>query len=477
MEIMDWVLGLLIVQGVLGAIDTVYHHELTIALPRRPSAKQELAIHSIRALLYGVVFAAIANIEFYGAWIFSISVLVMIEVGLTLWDFVVEDNSRKLPATERILHTVLAINGGAVFGLYAWQLAQWWRFPTTLVEVDHGWQGVLLTLFAIGVAVSGIRDGLAAVALSKNSAPDNPFLGLTHRTILVTGGTGFIGEALVSRLLDAGHNVTVWSRNPLRASYLFDGRARCIRDIARLDKNERFDTVINLAGMPVIGPRWSSRRKSQLMASRIGTTQKLVDWFSRTQTHPTSWIQASAIGYYGIRPSSEILDEDSSQGNGFMADLCARWEGTGQAIEKLGTRCVILRFGLVFGPGGALPSLLLPYRLGFGGRLGDGQQIMSWIHRDDLLKLFADAMDSESTRGAYNAVAPEQISQARFAKTVGQVLQRPVWFHLPTKLMRWFAGEMAQIFVDGQRVIPKRLLDEGFQFRYPTLISALRDLA
>lgn len=477
MEIMDWVLGLLIAQGVLGAIDTIYHHELTIALPRRPGAKQELAIHSVRALLYGVVFAAIANMEFHGAWIFSISVLVMIEVGLTLWDFVVEDNSRKLPTTERILHTVLAINGGALFGLYAWQLAQWWRLPTTLVKVDHGWQGVLLTLFAIGVALSGIRDGIAAVALNRKTTPDNPFLPLAHHNILVTGGTGFIGEALVTRLLEAGHNVTVWSRDPLRASYLFDGRARCIRDIARLDKNERFDTVINLAGMPVIGPRWSSRRKSQLLASRIDTTQKLVDWFSRTQTHPTSWIQASAIGYYGVRPASEILDEESLQGNGFMADLCARWESTAQAVEKLGTRCVILRFGLVFGPGGALPSLLLPYRLGLGGRLGDGQQIMSWIHLDDLLKLFANAMDTDSMRGTYNAVAPEQISQARFAEAVGQVLQRPVWFHFPAKLIRLLAGEMAQIFVDGQRVIPKRLLNERFQFRYPTLINALRDLA
>lgn len=477
MEIMNWVLGLLIAQGVLGAIDTVYHHELTVALPHRHSAKQELAIHSIRSLLYGVVFAAIANLEFHGAWILSIFVLVMIEVGLTLWDFVIEDSSRKLPATERILHTVLAINGGAVFGLYAWHLMQFWHLPTKLLQADNGLQGAVLTLFAIGVAVSGIRDGLAATALGKNAITDNPFLGLGHRKILVTGGTGFIGEALVSRLLDAGHNVTVWTRDPLRASYLFDGRARCIRNMAKLDANEHFDSVINLAGMPVIGPRWSPHRKAQIMASRIDITQKLVEWFSKIQTPPASWIQASAIGYYGVRPSSEILDEGSLKGDGFMADLCSRWEATAQTAQNAGTRYVILRFGLVLGAGGALPSLLLPYRLGLGGRLGDGQQIMSWIHLDDLLRLFADAMDSESIRGTYNAVAPEQISQTQFSKTVGQVLQRPVWFHLPAKLIRWLAGEMAQIFVDGQRVIPKRLLNEGFQFRHPTLISALRDLA
>ena len=160
MEIINWVLALLLAQGLLGAIDTLYHHELTVALPRHHGAKKELAIQSIRALLYGIVFAAIANIEFHGEWIVSISILVAIEVGLTLWDFVVEDNSRKLPATERILHTVLAINGGALFGLYAWQLVQWFALPPALVAVDFGWRGDALSLLAIGVTISGVRDGL-----------------------------------------------------------------------------------------------------------------------------------------------------------------------------------------------------------------------------------------------------------------------------------------------------------------------------
>lgn len=133
MEMINWVLSLLLLQGLLGAIDTLYHHELTVALPRRRGARKELAIHSIRGLLYGMVFAAIANIEFHGLWVMSIAILIAIEVGLTLWDFVVEDNSRKLPATERILHTILAINGGALFGLYAWQLVQWSALPTALV--------------------------------------------------------------------------------------------------------------------------------------------------------------------------------------------------------------------------------------------------------------------------------------------------------------------------------------------------------
>lgn len=399
MDIMNWILILLIAQGVLGAIDTVYHHELTVALPRRPGAKKELAIHSIRALLYGVVFAAMANIEFHGVWIALISGVVAIEVGLTLWDFVVEDNSRKLPATERILHTILAINGGALFGLYAWQLVQWSALPTALVQLDYGWKTDLLTLFAIGVIISGIRDGIAALKLSKTVSTPNPFNGLTKHKVLVTGSTGFIGEALVNQLLDAGHDVTVWVRDPIRAAYLFDGRARCIRSVSTLDSCEKFDSVINLAGAPVIGPRWSARRKAQLLKSRVNTTKTLLDWVRQAKCPPNIWIQASAIGYYGVRNGSELLEEESAKGDGFMAELCARWEDVAKESDALGMRRVTLRFGLVFGPGGALPPLLLPFHLGLGGRVGNGTQVMSWIHRDDVLKLIAEALNNDAMQG------------------------------------------------------------------------------
>lgn len=476
MEIINWVLGLLLAQGLMGAIDTLYHHELTIALPRRPGARKELAIHSIRALLYGVVFGAIANIEFHGAWIVSISLLIATEVGLTLWDFVVEDNSRKLPTTERILHTLLAINGGALFGLYAWQLIQWFALPTALVAADFGWRGDVLSLMAIGVTLSGVRDGLAALRLGKGVTASNPFGHLTHRSVLVTGGTGFIGEALVKLLLDAGHDVTVWTRDPLRAAYLFNGRARCLRDLTQLDVAAHFDVIVNLAGAPVIGPRWSPARKAQLLASRVNTTQSLVNWVTQAKSRPSTWIQASAIGYYGVRNGSELLDETSASGDGFMAELCIRWEACAHSVEALGLRRVTLRLGLVLGPGGALPPLLLPYRFGLGGRMGDGKQVISWIHRDDLMNLFAKAMSNDAMHGTYNAVAPEAVTQTQFANTAGKVLYRPVWLHLPAAPIRWLAGEMAQLFVDGQRVIPKRLLSSGFRFRHATINGALRDL-
>ncbi|HSC80095.1 MAG TPA: NAD-dependent epimerase/dehydratase family protein, partial [Chitinolyticbacter sp.] len=227
---MEIVLVLLLLQGLMGAFDTLYHHELTVALPRQASARLELAIHAVRALLYGVVFAGLAWLEWHGGWLLVLALLIGIEIALTLWDFVVEDGSRKLPASERVLHTVLAINGGALFGLLAVHAAtHWWAAPTGLVVASHGWISIVLTLFAIGVAASGVRDGLAALRLNRQQAAlqPNPFIG-KHRRVLVTGGTGFIGEALVQQLLDAGHEVTLLVRDPLRAAYLFQGRARCI---------------------------------------------------------------------------------------------------------------------------------------------------------------------------------------------------------------------------------------------------------
>ncbi|WP_312816449.1 TIGR01777 family oxidoreductase, partial [Pseudomonas sp.] len=385
--------------------------------------------------------------------------------------------SRKLPAIERIMHTVLAINAGAFFALYGLQLLQWSSLPDGLVAIDLGWRGWLLTLFALGVTASGIRDALATLRLHRQGPPTNPFAGSAYKQVLVTGGTGFIGETLVNQLLDAGHSVSVLARDPLRAAYLFDGRARCLRSLDKLGHDERFDVVINLAGAPVAGPRWTPRRQAQLLASRVGTTEALLHWARQARHKPALWIQASAIGYYGVRDASQPLDESASKGDGFMAELCDRWEASASPASALGVRQVVLRLGVVFGPGGALAPLLMPFRLGLGGRMGDGRQIMSWVHRDDVLAVMARTMVDSEMQGTYNLVAPEPVSQATFAQTVGRLLKRPVWLHVPAAPVRALAGEMAELFFDGQRVLPSRLEQAGYRFQYPTLDSALRDLA
>ena len=159
-----------------------------------------------------------------------------------------------------------------------------------------------------------------------------------------------------------------------------------------------------------------------------------------------------------------------------MSELCVRWEAAAAKAQALGVRQVVLRLGVVLGPGGALPPLLLPIRLGLGGRMGSGQQVMSWIHRDDVLALIHAALRDPQMQGIYNATAPETIAQATFVATAGKLLRRPVWLPVPATPLRWAMGEMAQLFVDGQNVVPARLQQQGFAFKYPTLEQALRDL-
>jgi len=466
-------LTLLTAQGLLGAFDTLYHHELTVALPRQRAAVPELRIHATRSLLYGAVFAAMAWLQFHGAWVWPIVLVVLTEIGLTLWDFVVEDATRRLPASERITHTVLAINGGALFGFYGWQLWQWHALPTGISLAHAGAFQCVLSVFAAGVFASGIRDGLAARDLTQAADTRNAFARLPFQRVLVTGGTGFIGSALVGELIDAGHAVTVLSRDTGKAAQQFGGRVRCVGSLDDIDAADPYDVVVNLAGAPIVGMPWTEKRRALLRQSRIGTTQALGAWLARTQHAPRVWIQASAIGYYGSRPAAELLDETSMAGKGFATDLCREWEAAARAALRPEVRQVTLRLGIVFGPGGALPQLLRPIQFGLGGRMGDGTQVISWIHRADLLDIMAQAMEDDSMQGVYNATAPHPICQEEFAFTAGQVLRRPIWFPIPAAPLRWLLGEMAELFFDGQCVLPSRLMAAGYLFRYPDVRSAL----
>ncbi len=481
METLPLALNLLIAQGAMGAFDTVYHHELRAALPKQASAALELRIHAIRAVLYGVLFAGLAWFAWGGAWLWVLAAIVAVEVLLTLWDFSVEDATRLLPKSERVLHTVLAINGGATFGLLALHAPAWWSLPSALHSVSYGWQSIVLSIFAAGVTVSGIRDGVASARLARTQRAYELRFAKEPQQVLITGGTGFIGQALCRALLADGHALTLLVRNPIKTAYLFGGRVRCVTTLDELDPASRIDVVINLAGEPIVGPRWTAARKDTLIQSRVRTTEAIVGWIARAAHKPRLMISGSAVGYYGVQaPEDErTLTEDSPHQPIFVSELCQRWESASTAVTRHGVPLAILRFGLVFGHQGVLPALLMPFLFGVGGRMGHGRQVVSWVHIADVLGVMAHLMahsDAKRIQGTYNVTAPQSVQQTVFAKTLGKVWRRPSAIPMPGFVLQMALGEQATLMLDGQRVYPKKLEESGYHFRFPVLETALRDL-
>ena len=476
MPVMDLLLTLLIVQALLGAFDTIYHHELTAALPAHASARNELKVHALRSVLYGAIFAGLAWFVFGGWWIVLLWAAVIVEVVLTLIDFLIEDHTRVLPQSERVLHTLLAIGGGAAFTLLALQTPAWWQLPTELATADYGWKSWFLTLAACGVTLSGVRDALAAHKLSRIREGAPLDWGAAHLRFLIAGGTGFIGAALTRRLIAGGHEVTLVARNPLRAAMQFGGAARCVRAAATLSPAEQFDVVVNLAGAPVVGLPWTRARKRVLLESRLAPTEDLLRCAERAQARPRAWMQASATGYYG-QTATNIDETVNANVSDFASELCHRWEARAQACTALGVRYVALRFGLVMGrSGGSLPPLLLGLKLGAGVVIGSGRQFVSWIHIEDALGILAHAVRDTKIAGPINAVAPESVSYEEFINVAGAVAHRPVWLRIPENLLRKLLGEMAIMLVEGPCVLPGKLRTLHHEFRYRTLRSALTDL-
>ncbi len=471
-----WLGWLLVAQIAMGAFDTLYHHELTQRLAWRPSQAAELRLHGVRNFIYAIVFLALAWTVPQGGWAILLIVLLAIEVVITLWDFVEEDRSRLLPATERVTHTLLALNYGLILALLMpilWQAAS---RPAALPPAWNGFFSIAFTLAAIGVAIAGLRDLVAAgrsVRIAERDAAPLAAALSGRRSILVTGGTGLVGTRLIAALTGAGHDVTVLTRDPAHARHL-PAPLRIVTDLGQIANSDRIDAIVNLAGEGIASGLWTRRRREAILASRIDTTRALHALCKRLSKRPKVLISASAIGYYG-NGGDTVLDEGGEQGDGFCAGICAAWEAEAVRHAELGLRVVRLRIGLVLASaGGFLANLLLPFEAGLGGRIGNGRQWLSWIHRDDLVRLIAFAIEERELEGVVNAAAPNPVRNAAFAAALGAALRRPAFMPLPAAPLRLALGDFAEeLFLASQRVLPVKAVFHGFRFDHPRIEGAL----
>lgn len=294
--------------------------------------------------------------------------------------------------------------------------------------------------------------------------------------ILMTGGTGFIGSALTATLLDQGHRVTILSRSREKVTRMFADTVTPLTDLKRLPPADSFDVVVNLAGAPIFGQRWTDNRKKVLRDSRIGLTQELIEVIAAMERKPRLLISGSAIGYYGDQ-GDRILTEQNGGGDDFAHRLCADWEQTALQAESHAVRVCLVRTGLVLGAGGGLlKQMLLPFKLGLGGRIGDGEQWMSWIHLRDWISIAITMMEDSNMQGPYNAAAPHPVTNRQFTETLANVLKRPACLPMPAFALKTLLGEMSELVLGSQRVLPDRLLKQGFEFQFSDLNSALRDI-
>ena len=294
--------------------------------------------------------------------------------------------------------------------------------------------------------------------------------------ILFTGATGFIGKAFTRVLLDNGHEVFAWVRNKAKANEVLDDR---IQTAIHLDDfNEQyFDAVINLAGAPIADKRWTDSRKLLLRKSRINLTNSLVGYINGLERKPSVILSGSAIGFYGSQTAEHLLEESSEVIKGFQHSLCTDWEDSALQLASDSTRVCLLRTGIVLGKGGGvLGKMLLPFKLGLGGPIGDGQQMMSWIHIQDWMNACLFLLADESLSGPFNLVSPNPVKNETFSKALARALHRPAIFRVPCFVLKLAMGETSELLCQGQSVVPERLSAAGFQFEFDDIGSAIAEI-
>ncbi|MFW5942136.1 MAG: TIGR01777 family oxidoreductase [Chloroflexota bacterium] len=303
--------------------------------------------------------------------------------------------------------------------------------------------------------------------------------------VILTGGSGLIGRALTDLLIGDGHEVIILSRSPGRLTDLPQGVRAVGWDSRSADGwghlADGATAIVNLAAENLAGDgffpsRWTPERKRRIRQSRLDAGRAVVQAVEQVENKPEVLVQASAIGYYGTH-KDKVISEEHPAGDDFLARLCVEWEESTAAVEEMGVRRAIARTGLVLSAeDGSLPRVLLPYKLFVGGPFGDGQQWWSWIHLQDEARAIRFLIDTEAARGPFNLTTPNPLTNDQFGRTLARVLGRPHYFPVPGFLMRALFGEVSMVVLEGQRVIPQRLQEMGFEFSYKQLQPALQDV-
>lgn len=298
--------------------------------------------------------------------------------------------------------------------------------------------------------------------------------------ILITGGTGLIGQALIEELLQFEHQIVLFTRDKSIAKHRFSTPTPHLESIVDnvddIDFNN-LDAIINLAGEPIVNKRWTEKQKQVLCESRWQLTAKLTNKILASDTPPSVFISGSAIGVYGRQGERHVDESFDDFYPEFSSTLCKEWEAIALKAQTDKTRVCLLRTGIVLAEtGGAIAKMLPAFRLGLGGPIGNGRQVMSWIHLQDMVNMILFLLNNADLNGPFNATAPNPVNNKVFSKTLANELHRPCMFKVPGFVLKLAMGEMSDLLIYGQHVYPKRLLDAGFRFRYPELNQALKNL-